>query len=124
MKQNSLPDFFRLVRTGNLLIIVITQLFAGYFLNKEFGFKDLFEADLIKLITATVLVAAAGYIINDYMDVKLDMVNKPNRVIIGKTISRRWAMFLHSVFNLLAAFLAYSINVKVLCVIVLVSLLS
>lgn len=123
MKQNSLPDFFRLVRTGNLLIIVITQLFAGYFLNKEFGFKDLFEADLIKLITATVLVAAAGYIINDYMDVKLDMVNKPNRVIIGKTISRRWAMFLHSVFNLLAAFLAYSINVKVLCVIVLVSLL-
>ncbi len=47
------------------------------------------------------------------MDVKLDMVNKPNAVIIGKVISRRWAIFLHSTFNILAVILAWLISYKV-----------
>jgi 4-hydroxybenzoate polyprenyltransferase len=55
-------------------------------------------------------VAAAGYIINDYMDVMLDLVNKPERVIVGKTISRRWAMFLHFGFNLTAVLIALQLN--------------
>ncbi|MFZ4799399.1 MAG: geranylgeranylglycerol-phosphate geranylgeranyltransferase [Bacteroidia bacterium] len=65
------------------------------------------------LISATFLSAAAGYIINDYMDVKLDMVNKPKAVIIGKSISRRWAILLHSSFNILAIYLAWQISYKV-----------
>jgi 4-hydroxybenzoate polyprenyltransferase len=65
------------------------------------------------LISATFLSAAAGYIINDYMDIKLDMVNKPNAVIIGKSISRRWAILFHSAFNILAIYLAWLISIKV-----------
>jgi 4-hydroxybenzoate polyprenyltransferase len=47
------------------------------------------------------------------MDVKLDMLNKPNAVIIGKIISRRWAIFLHSIFNILAVLFAWLISYKV-----------
>lgn len=47
------------------------------------------------------------------MDIKLDMINKPNAVIIGKTISRRWAILLHFGFNSLSIILAWNISYKV-----------
>jgi 4-hydroxybenzoate polyprenyltransferase len=75
------------------------------------------------LISATFLSAAAGYIINDYMDVKLDMVNKPKSVIIGKSISRRWAILLHSGFNIFAIYLAWQISYRVAALVFTCSLL-
>jgi 4-hydroxybenzoate polyprenyltransferase len=74
---------------------------------------DILSERFVLLLCATFLSASAGYIINDYMDVKLDMVNKPNSVIIGKTISRRWAILLHFGFNSLSIILAWNISYKV-----------
>lgn len=51
------------------------------------------------LVFSTVLIAAAGYIINDYFDVKIDRVNKPDKVWIGRIISRRYALMLHQVLS-------------------------
>ncbi len=106
-------DFLRLIRINNILMIAITQVFAYYFLNPTIEFYSIFERNFIFLIISTSLVASAGYIINDYMDVKLDMVNKPKAVIIGKSISRRWAILLHSGFNILAIYLAWQISYRV-----------
>jgi len=39
------------------------------------------------LVLATVCIAAAGYIINDIYDVEADAINKPNKLIVGKSIS-------------------------------------
>lgn len=39
------------------------------------------------LVLSTVLLAAAGYVINNILDVATDRINKPNDVIIGKGIS-------------------------------------
>ena len=64
------------------------------------------ELDFFLLSLTTVLIAAAGYIINDYFDVKIDRVNNPNEVIIGKHIKRRVAMGAHIVINFLAIILA------------------
>lgn len=105
--------FFRLIRYKNILIIAVTQVFAYYFLSPNIGFDDIFSYRFLFLVSATFLSAAAGYIINDYMDVKLDMINKPKDVIIGKIISRRWAILLHSVFNALAIGLAWLISYRV-----------
>jgi 4-hydroxybenzoate polyprenyltransferase len=44
-------------------------------------------------------ITAAGYVINDYFDMKTDLVNRPSTVIVGKQISRRWAMTLHIFLN-------------------------
>lgn len=52
------------------------------------------------LVMATVCISGAGYIINDYFDVNADMMNKPDKVIIGKSINRRNAMILHWVLNI------------------------
>jgi 4-hydroxybenzoate polyprenyltransferase len=107
-------DFLRLIRFFNLLIIAFTQLFTAYFLDKSATIHSILSVKMLLLIIATVLSAAAGYIINDYMDVKLDLVNKPHRVIIGNTISRRWAMLLHVLLNTLAVAFAYFVNFQVM----------
>ena len=52
------------------------------------------------LVLATVCISAAGYIINDYFDVNADMMNKPDKVIIGKSINRRNAMIMHWCLNI------------------------
>ena len=44
-------------------------------------------------------IAAAGYIINDYFDVNIDLVNKPSKLIIDRYIKRRWAIVLHMIFS-------------------------
>lgn len=121
--MNRLVDFFKLIRYKNILIISITQVFAYYFLSPDINADDILSQRFLLLVSATFLSAAAGYIINDYMDVKLDMINKPNDVIIGKTISRRWAILLHSLFNILALVFAWMISYRVAVLVFTCSLL-
>jgi 4-hydroxybenzoate polyprenyltransferase len=94
-------------------MIALTQVFTYYFLNPDIQLFHLFELNFLRLILCTAMVAAAGYIINDYMDVKLDLINKPEQVIVGKNISRRWAMFLHLLLTALSFFIGYSISKKI-----------
>lgn len=47
------------------------------------------------LVIASVLIAAAGYIINDYFDVDIDLVNKPRQNVVDIVVSRRWAILWH-----------------------------
>ncbi len=48
------------------------------------------------LILATVLIAAGGYVINDIFDQETDAENKPNKVIIGKSISESKAYIIYA----------------------------
>lgn len=87
-----LSSFLRLTRTGNLFIIALAQYFTAVFIVGTHTITDL---KLFLLSLSTVVIAAAGYIINDYYDVKIDFINKPERVEIGKTITRRFAILFH-----------------------------
>ncbi len=98
-KNFSFPGFVKLIRLENLLIIVFTQYLAAIFLLE--GIR-LFNIDLFLLSLSTVILAAAGYIINDYYDVKIDYINKPDRVIVGKVIKRRVVIFWHTALNFIA----------------------
>ena len=57
------------------------------------------EPGFLALTFSTVCIAAAGYIINDYYDVKIDAINKPDRLLVGRIIRRRRAMFAHLVLS-------------------------
>lgn len=85
-------SFLRLTRVWNLLILALAQYFTAWFL---IGVYTLNDVRLLLLSLSTVLIAAAGYIINDYYDVKIDFINKPDRVVVGKNITRRFALFFH-----------------------------
>ena len=78
----------RLTRVGNLLIIAFSQYFTAACL---IGTYTIFDKELFLLVSATVMIAAAGiYYLIDYYDVKIDYINKPDKVIIGKGITRRY----------------------------------
>lgn len=89
-------SLLRLTRVWNLLIIALAQYFTAAYLVDE---DVVLNPRLALLTLSTLLVAAAGYIINDYYDVKIDLINKPDRVVVGRSIGRRYALLLHSVFS-------------------------
>lgn len=100
--------FLRLIRPVNLLIIALTMyamrfFFVDFLLRDAGSFSVTNEPlDFALLVFSTVLIAAAGNIINDYFDVKADRINKPNRLIITKHLKRRWAIVTHWLFNFVA----------------------
>jgi len=53
------------------------------------------------LMLATMLVTAGGYVINDYFDRKIDTVNNPKEVIVGRSVSLRHTMTIHLVLTTL-----------------------
>lgn len=52
------------------------------------------------LVLSTVLLAAAGYVINNIFDVASDTINKPNDVVIGKGISEAQAYNIYFGLNI------------------------
>ncbi|MCZ2141127.1 MAG: geranylgeranylglycerol-phosphate geranylgeranyltransferase [Bacteroidia bacterium] len=94
--------FLQLVRVNNLIILLATLVFSYYFLTDYLTIEDLFQPRFILLCLCIILTSAAGYIINDYYDINIDLTNKPEKVIIGKHISRRKAMFIHFIFSVVA----------------------
>ncbi len=52
------------------------------------------------LVLSTVLLAAAGYVVNDIFDVATDSINRPNKVIIGKGISETRAYNIYFGLNI------------------------
>ena len=110
--KNKFFAFLKLVRIQNLLIMFSTLLCMRYFVIEPVMQQTYFTADFfLILVASTVLIGAAGYIINDYFDVKTDIINHPETVVIDKVIDRRMAMLLHLIFSgaglLLGAWLAY-----------------
>lgn len=90
----------KLVRWPNLVIIMLTQYMAAYFLMDGIFLESLIkDINMLGLSISTVLIAAAGYVINDYYDVKIDYVNRPDRVVVGRYFMRRYILILHAFFN-------------------------
>ena len=94
--------FLQITRANNLIIMLVTLAISYYCLTDYLTPEDLLQPRFLLLCACVILTAAAGYIINDYHDINIDLTNKPNKVVIGKIISRRWAMLLHFIFNGLA----------------------
>ncbi|MFT3934803.1 MAG: geranylgeranylglycerol-phosphate geranylgeranyltransferase [Chitinophagaceae bacterium] len=100
--------FFRLIRWPNLFFIVLTQfLFYSCIILPGFNKLQTEHTWFLSwplfwlLVLASVLIAAAGYIINDYFDLHIDQVNKPDAIVIQKIIKRRWAIFWHMSLSLI-----------------------
>ena len=110
--MKGLTSFFRLIRWPNLLFIALTQALFQYCilypLFDSVNAAPVFDyKNLLLLIAASVLIAAGGYIINDYFDINIDRINKPEKQIIGKKLSRRRAILWHSIISLLGVAVSF-----------------
>lgn len=110
VSRSFIESLLKLTRFGNLIIIALTQYFTAGFL---IGMHTLNDVNLFLLSLSTVLIAAGGYIINDYYDVKIDYINKPDRVVIGKSITRRYAILFHIALSVAGIVIGFYLSWKI-----------
>lgn len=90
----------RLIRLPNLTIVALTQYLLYYFVFlANFDSKQLQPVlDLTHfslLVFVTVLLTAGGNVINDVLDLPADRINKPEKMVISRYISRRTALWIY-----------------------------
>ena len=120
----------RLVRWSNLLFLaaliwLMEKWVAVPILDKAAFGEQLPWYIVLLLMLATVLIAAGGYVINDYFDVKIDRINRPDEVIVTRTVSKPAAMRLSIIlsgigigFGIVLAILLRSMTFAILFIII------
>lgn len=89
--------YLNIVRWKNILLLLLIQwlmIFTVVFpIFQTFGFDTSeYHLQIMLLVSATLLITAGGYVINDYFDVKIDRINKPDKVIVTNQITQKNAM--------------------------------
>ena len=118
--------YLKLIRFQNLVVMVLIQyLIRLTLIIPSYGKENvLSEFYFALLLFSILLIVGAGYTINDYFDIKVDSENKDEHVIVGRTIKRRIALFIHfiltSVGLILGFYIAYKINQLVISIILIV----
>ncbi|HEX2394161.1 MAG TPA: geranylgeranylglycerol-phosphate geranylgeranyltransferase, partial [Bacteroidales bacterium] len=116
----------RLIRWPNLLIVAATQILTRQCILAPLlrgANMDIQVPPFIffLLVISTVFIAAGGYAINDYFDRKIDMINKPDSMVVGTHIYPRHAMAWHLIFTItgviLGAFVAIRLGLAYLSLI-------
>lgn len=120
--------FLDLIRWKNLVIVVLTMILMRYAVIAPLISKitvvmaggtgegipmslKLPWYDFTILILATLAITAAGYVINDYFDIKTDLINRGG-VIVGTRIPRRQAMMWHNILNIAGVVAGFYISWK------------
>jgi len=111
--------FLKIMRWPNVLMTILTQLVIIYGLLIPYGVDPALNWwQLLLLITATGLLTASGNVINDIYDVAIDQVNKPEKLLVSKSISEKNAYNLYFILTILAVLcgfvLSNSINKPIL----------
>lgn len=118
----------KLVRWQNLLLIILTMVLMRYAviepviskinvvlisgLEGEVPMTLRFPwYNFIILVIATTLITAGGYVINDYFDVKTDLINR-GKVIVGTAVPRKKAMMWHNILNVAGVAAGFYISWK------------
>ena len=106
--------YLNLIRYKNLLIIILIQVLIRYALFIPLGADlTLSHFEFALLVLATICIAAAGNIINDIYDVEIDKINKPNKVIVGKSISEKTAFNLFIIINVIGVGLGFYLSKQI-----------
>ena len=122
--------FFRLIRWPNLVFIALTQSLFYFCIIIPSLPKVYYEPGnklttplFFLLMTASIFIAAAGYIINDYFDINIDQINKPHKMVVEKIINRRWAILLHWVITTTGLIISLYVAFKTSFVVIVVNVI-
>ncbi len=106
-----MKHLLNLIRWKNLLLLIIAQVLIKYGLFNSFHAETLLTTlQFSMLIMATICIAAAGNVINDIYDVETDTINKPNKVIVGKHVSEKFAFNLFIALNVVGVALGFYLS--------------
>ncbi|ALO14301.1 prenyltransferase [Salinivirga cyanobacteriivorans] len=99
--------FLRLIRWPNLIIIPLVMAAIRFaVIEPMLHISGMSPAMPLRefwlMVLATMFLGSGGYIINDYFDRKIDLINKPGKVVVGQKMSRIGVITWHIIFNSLA----------------------
>lgn len=109
-------DYLRLIRIPELLIVVVAQLLVYFCIViptvADYGFMLLLPYwKVASMVAATMLIAAGGYVINDYFDIKIDRLNQPDKVIVSNSISKNDAMHIYQILTIAGVVIGVVVSV-------------
>ncbi len=96
-------------RVPNLIIIGLTQFATAYFLLNK-GINELISIRFGLFLLSTAMIGAGAYILNDYFDQKIDLINRPDTVVVGTKLARRLAILSHALLTLSGISLGFLID--------------
>jgi 4-hydroxybenzoate polyprenyltransferase len=88
--------YLRLLRFPNLILVALTQsLLYDRIIRKALldgNIEPVLDgAQFALFVFITAGITACGYLTNDLIDLKIDQVNRPEKVILGRRVSIRQA---------------------------------
>lgn len=101
-----LAGFLKIIRWPNLLIMAGTLFLLRYYLIRPMYLPEGIDLQMtltqfILLVLSVLLVAAGGYVINDYFDVRIDEFNNPGEPVLGRMLPLKAAIPIHAVLTAL-----------------------
>lgn len=102
--------YLKLIRYKNLLMLAFMQVLFRYSFVQQKVPLALADWQYGLLVLSTVLIAAAGYVINNIYDVPTDTINKPNDVVIGRGISETRAYNIYIGLNITGVVLGFYLS--------------
>jgi len=113
-----LKSVSQLIRLPNLIIMVLTMAMLRYSIMESFLYQSDPAAmsrwyDFALLVMTTILIATGGYVINDYFDIKIDAVNKPDKLVVDRFITARRAIKLHIILNIAAILIGFYLAFRI-----------
>lgn len=109
-------EILRLIRFRTIAFAAFTIYAVRYFVLKPildingFSLQMTNWAFCLLVISVCSLIAGA-YVINDYFDTKADRISGVKNVVVGRSVSRREAIFLHTLLNVLAVGIAFYLSI-------------
>ena len=109
-----LLSLFSVVRGYNILMITLAQYLASiYILSPDLPLREVvLDINLFLIVTASALVIAGGYIINNFYDAEKDLINKPTKSMLDRLVSQRFKLTTYFILNFLAAVAASYISFR------------
>ncbi len=109
-----LLSLFSVVRGYNIWMITLAQYLASiYIFSPDIPLRQvIFDLDLFLIVTASALVIASGYIINNFYDAEKDLINKPTKSMLDRLVSQRFKLTTYFILNFLSVFVASYISFR------------
>jgi len=107
-------SLFSVIRVYNIIAIVIAQYLTSIFIlgHQKDTLEVILDPYLFVIILCSSIAIASGYIINNFYDYEKDIINRPIRSSIDKSIRKRTKLSLYFALNFLCLFLSLLISIR------------
>ena len=112
-------NYLSLVRPKNIILVALSQIILIYLVIHpyliRYAIDPILDSSLAAIfILCTIMITAAGYVINDVLDIKADQINKSEKAFLGSVISFKHGLIFYLSLVLLgfgcAIYIATSIH--------------